>query len=49
MIYELIPILIFLGLWLIAGIALITDASVRAFRSIQVSLRDRRRQPCSIC
>ena len=43
MFYELIPILIFLGILLTGGIALIADGSIRIVRDIQISLRNRMR------
>ena len=38
MFYELIPLLIFLGILLTGGIALIADAGVRVFRDIHAHL-----------
>jgi hypothetical protein len=43
MFYELIPILIFLGIGLAGGVVLIADGSIRIFRDIQVTLRNRMR------
>jgi len=43
MFYELIPLLIFLGILLTGGIVLIADAGVRVFRDIQVAFRNRTR------
>jgi hypothetical protein len=39
--YELIAIVAFLALLLIAGMVLIADAGVRVFRSILISLHER--------
>jgi hypothetical protein len=41
--YELIPLLVFLAVLLMAGIALIADAGFRLLREIQIALRERER------
>jgi len=43
MFYELIPLLIFLGIGLTGGVALVADGSIRVVRDIQITLRNRTR------